>query len=133
MGLLNDLTLKAKTRESRHISAKIIDRALSKSPVIFQKPTKDEWVNIKKDVNRSIASSAHFMKPFNYPEGVKVKRPKKDINKIVRVLKRAKAGESNFNIEFKEYYDENAEMSNKVIARNKEKIKSIKRYYNAVD
>src|SRR3990170_1989249 len=41
IGLLNDLTLKAKIRESRLMSAKIIDLAFSKSPVIFKKPTKD--------------------------------------------------------------------------------------------
>jgi len=99
------------------------------SITVYQRPTKEEWINIKKEVERFISSPAQFMKGFNYPNGTKVRRPKKDINKTVSVLNRIKAGESNMDIEFNEYDDENAKMSNKVIKRNKGKIKSIKRRY----
>jgi len=97
--------------------------------VIYQRPTKLEWNSIKKEVDEMILSDKDYMKKFNYPGGTKVRRPKKDIDKTLSILKSVGAGESNSDIEFDKFYNENAEMSNKTINRNKGKIKSIKRRY----
>lgn len=100
--------------------------------VIYQKPAKWEWNIIKKEVDKLISSNDKYMKKFNYPGGIKVRRPKKDIDKTTSILRKVQAGVSNSDIEFEEYYNDNAEMSNKIIRRNKEKIKSKKRRYKEV-
>lgn len=100
--------------------------------VIYQKPAKWEWNSIKKEVDELISSSDEYMRKFNYPGGLKVRRPKKDIDKTLSILKMVKAGESNMDIEFSEFYDENASMSNKVTEKNKGKIKSIKKRYKEI-
>jgi hypothetical protein len=100
--------------------------------VIYQSPTKLEWNSIKKEVDEMILSNKDYMKRFNYPGGTKVRRPKKDIDKTVNVLKKIQAGVSNSDIEFDEYYDENAEMDKNVDKRNVGKIKSKKRRYKEI-
>jgi|GEM_PF-6833255 len=102
--------------------------------LIYQKPTKQEWINIKKEVNHFIdlASKNKYVwlsENFNYPDGTKVKRPKPNIDRNIDVLKRAKGGQSNNDIEFEIYDDENKMPDNKTISRNKNKIRSIKRRY----
>jgi hypothetical protein len=98
--------------------------------VVYQKPTKLEWNDIKKEVEQLISSNTEYMRKFNYPNGTKVRRPKKDIDKTIDVLKMVQAGASNTDIEFEKYYDENAEMNKNVDKRNVGKIKSKKRRYN---
>jgi len=100
--------------------------------VVYQKPTKLEWNDIKKEVEQLISSNTEYMRKFNYPNGTKVRRPKKDIDKTIDVLKMVQAGASNTDIEFEKYYDENAEMNKNVDKRNVGKIKSKKRRYNEV-
>jgi hypothetical protein len=100
--------------------------------VIYQRPTKLEWNSIKKEVDKLIMSDNDYMKRFNYPDGTKVRRPKKDIDKTISILRRVQAGASNTDIEFEEYYDENAEMDKTVDKRNVGKIKSKKRRYKEI-
>jgi hypothetical protein len=99
--------------------------------VIYQRPAKWEWVEIKKEVNKLIASDDEYMKKFNYPEKLKIRRPKKDIDKTISVLKKVQAGVKDFNIEFEEYYDENAEMNKSIDKKNVGKIKAKKRRYSS--
>lgn len=100
--------------------------------VIYQRPAKWEWNIIKKEVDKLISSNNEYMRKFNHPGGLKVRRPKRNINKTLNVLGMVKAGESNMDIEFSEFYDENAPMDNRVTEKNKGKIKSIKRRYKEV-
>ena len=100
--------------------------------VIYQKPAKWEWNSIKKEVDELISSSDEYMRKFNYPGGLKVRRPKKNIDKTLSILRMVKAGESNMDIEFSEFYDENASMSSKKKKKNKGKIKSIKKRYKQI-
>lgn len=100
--------------------------------VIYQKPAKWEWNAIKKEVDKLISSNDEYMKRFNYSGGIKVRRPKRNIDKTLSVLKMAKVGENNMDIEFSEFYDENSSMNNKVTEKNIGKIKSIKRRYKEV-
>jgi hypothetical protein len=100
--------------------------------VIYQRPTKLEWNSIKKEVDEMILSDNDYMKRFNYPGGTKIRRPKKDIDKTIDVLKMVQAGASNSDIEFEKYYDENAEMNKNVDKRNVGKIKSKKRRYKEI-
>lgn len=44
--------------------------------VIYQKPAKWEWNIIKKEVDKLISSNDEYMRKFNYPGGLKVRRPK---------------------------------------------------------
>jgi len=100
--------------------------------VIYQKPAKWEWNSIKKEVDELISSNNEYMRKFNYPGGLKIRRPKKDIDKTISVLKKVQAGVNNFNIEFEEYYDENAEMNKNIDKKNVGKIKAKKRRYKEV-
>lgn len=102
--------------------------------LIYQKPTKQEWINIKKEVNRFIDLTSQnkynwLSEKFNYPDGTKVKRPKRNIKKNIAVLEEAQKGQSNNDIEFDLYDDENKMPDKKTIDKNKNKIRSIKRRY----
>lgn len=100
--------------------------------VIYQKPAKWEWNTIKKEVDKLISSNDEYMKRFNYSGGIKVRRPKKDIDKTISVLRKVQAGVKSSDIEFEEYYDENAEMNKNIDKKNIGKIKSKKRRYKEI-
>jgi hypothetical protein len=105
--------------------------------LVYQKPTKQEWVNIKKEVNHFLDlilknKYTWLSEHLNYPYGAKVKRPKRNIDKNINILKRAKAGQSNNDIEFEIYDDENEIPNNKTISKNINKIRSIKRRYKDI-
>src|SRR3989344_7332280 len=61
--LLNERTLKAKTKESRHIKANTIVRVLCKSPVNFQKKKNDR--NAAKPLIKKMAVIQSFNGLFN--------------------------------------------------------------------
>lgn len=102
--------------------------------LIYQKPSKQEWLHIKNEVNHFIDLTSKnkylwLSENFNYPDGIKRKNPKSNIDKNIEVLKEAKKGKSDNDIEFSKYYDENSELSKKQILKNINKIRSIKRRY----
>lgn len=61
---------------------------------IYKRPTKDEWVLIKKGINITLeaieSNNFNFLKKFNYPNGAKVARPKRNIHRDLKILKKSK-------------------------------------------
>lgn len=61
---------------------------------IHKRPTKAEWVLIKNSVNsilKAIESKEfNFLKKFNYPGGAKISRPKRNIKRDLKIVKKSK-------------------------------------------
>lgn len=61
---------------------------------IYKRPTKEEWIVIKKEVDNSIAAISSkkykFLQRFNYPNGLSVSRPKSELKRTIEILKKSK-------------------------------------------
>jgi len=74
---------------------------------IFQKPTRDEWSFVKKDIDKflelSLKQKISFLDKHNYPHGSKILKPKPNIKRDQKILTLSKKrGErlSGFNFEY---------------------------------
>lgn len=59
---------------------------------IYKKPTKEDWVVIKKSVDGLITASGKYksLNKLNYPDGASVSRPKPKLKRILKILKKTK-------------------------------------------
>lgn len=98
--------------------------------VIYQRPTKAEWVRMKKEINNFLDLSHkkkyNFLAKFNYPGGIAVRKPKPKLKKALDILDDIRDGKKVDVIEATRFGEEDEFVKKTQSKKNMVSIKVIK-------